>query len=183
MNDTPEILIQEIGRRNEASFRRLYDLLGTKVFQYLDRMVQDRQLAEQLLIETFAEVWRVARTYDRLSSASTWVIGIARHLALEELGRNRRKEALGTTECTRPSEPARDTSPRKAGSVLAEALKRMPPVHGEVLDLIFLQEMPYAGPSLVLGVPVDTVKSRVFDAKEELKGLIGAMGGNADDLL
>lgn len=77
--------VRRIVRRDVVAFEALYDEFAPLVFGQLLEMVGDRQIAEELLVETFFRAWSQAASFDEHRAAlPRWLLGIARELADED---------------------------------------------------------------------------------------------------
>jgi RNA polymerase sigma-70 factor (ECF subfamily) len=174
-------LLKKISTGDEKAFRQLYDLTHQKIYVYLYRLVHGKQMAEDILMETYTEVWKCAKKFKGNSRATTWIMGIARNLAMNELGKFRRYDNIedfpNLSNGVMP-----DPEPMDRQRRLKEAMRKIPVKHREILDLVFFHEMSYQEVSQVLDIPVNTVKTRVFYAKETLKNALNRMGVKKDDL-
>ncbi len=74
-------LLEKVSEGDEEAFRQLYDLTHKKVYFYLYRLFKVKESAEDALVETYTEVWRGAKSFKGKSLVTTWIMGIARHLA------------------------------------------------------------------------------------------------------
>jgi RNA polymerase sigma-70 factor (ECF subfamily) len=174
-------LMRRISGGDEEAFRELYDLTHKKVYFYLYRLVHGKQTAEDILVETYTEVWRSAKKFRGHSKATTWIMGIARNLAMNELGKFRRHDNIDDfPNLSNGVMP--DPEPMDRQRLLKEAMIKLPTKHREILDLVFFHDMTYPEVSQMLDIPVNTVKTRVFYAKETLKNALSSMGVKKDDL-
>lgn len=174
-------LLRKISRGDEEAFRQLYDQTHQKVYFYLYRLVHGRQIAEDILVETFMEVWRCAKAFKGRSRVTTWIFGIARNLAMNELGKQKKHEDI--SDCSYLSNGiVPDAEPMDRQRLLKEAMLKLSIKHQEILDLVFFHDLAYPEISQLLDIPVSTVKTRVFYAKEMLKQVLSQMGVNKDDL-
>jgi len=176
-------LIKAVKEGKEDAFRQLYEMTSKRVFNYLYRLVNDKHAAEDLLMETFTEVWKSSTRFRAESRGSTWMIGIARNRAMNTL-RNRKIKEYDIDENLEdlPQQMHKCTE-AETSALLEKALNRLPSAHREALDLIFLQGMVYEDVARITGVPLNTVKSRVFYAKEKLKNIFVSMGIAKNDVL
>ena len=79
-----ETLIARVARRDPGAFEMLYDRHAAAVLGVCLKTSGDRILAEQILQETFWQVWRSASTYDpRRGSFAGWLFRLARNLTLD----------------------------------------------------------------------------------------------------
>ncbi len=91
-----DTLMLRASERDEAAFRRFYELTAPAVLSFLLRMLKDRFHAEDVLQDTMVIAWNKANEFDpALASAKTWITTIARRRALDLLrSRKRRDEVL-----------------------------------------------------------------------------------------
>jgi len=173
--------LEKVSRGDEEAFRELYDQTHKKVYFYLYRLVHGKQTAEDILVETFTEVWKCAKKFKGRSRVTTWMMGIARNLAMNELGKFRKHEDI--EDCPDLSNGViPDAEPMDRQRLIKEAMSRLSIKHQEILDLVFFHEMTYREVSQMLDIPVSTVKTRVFYAKETLRNVLSRMGVKKDDL-
>jgi len=185
MIEEPEFkLLKDVGKGDAQAFEQLYETTHKRVFQYLCRFTNDRHLAEDLTMDTYAEVWKSAGRFRGESKVATWMIGIARNMAMNEFRKNSRIKMQELDEdITDPPEQFHACAGTETAHILAEALNRLPISHREILDLVFLQGMNYEDISKIIDIPLNTVKTRVFYAKEKLRNALRFMGVTKDDLI
>lgn len=170
-------LVRAVARADRISFESLYGRYARRVHQYARTFVRDHSLAEEIVIDTMLAVWQGAGRFDGNSRASTWILGIARHKALDAV---RRRRAAGEADdldsvpepaCEEPGteEHALQTA---SGQQLRAALEQLTASHREVLWLAFFEDLGYADIARLLEVPLNTVKTRVFHAKQKLRSLL-----------
>ncbi len=176
-------LVKAVPGGDEDAFRQLYDLTNKSIYSYLYRMVNNQHMAEDLLIDTFTEVWRSAKGFRGESKGLTWMIGIARNRAMNALREKRNREDDIDENIEDPPEQMKHCAASENAAILQTALNRLPSTHREVLDLIFFQGLVYEDVARIMGIPLNTVKSRVFYAKDKLKGILSSMGIAKDDLV
>lgn len=176
-------LIKAVSGGDEHAFKELYETTQKKVFQYLYRFTNDRNMAEDLVIDTYVEVWKSAKRFRGESRVLTWIIGISRNIAMNAFRQNKAKEYELSEDMMRPPEQFQKCAGNEVTQILEDALNRLPMSHKEILDLVFLQGMNYEDISQVIHIPVNTVKSRVFYAKEKLRDVLKFMGVAKDDLI
>lgn len=182
MNNESE-LVKGIAEGDEMAFSQLYEATSKKIYQYLYRLTNDQHKAEELLTATYTEVWRGAKKFQNRSKVLTWISGIARNLTMNEFRKNKMVwEDLDENMPCQPEQHHGSVAAERS-KMLAEALNCLPAMHREVLDLVFLQDMRYEDVSMVINVPVNTVKTRVFHAKKKLSEVLALMGFGKDDLI
>ncbi len=159
---------------DRAAFEELYGLYQKPLLNYLHRLSSNRAAAEDLLQETFLRLWRAAASYEPTAKVSTYVFRIAHNLFLNEAARRREKAFEGADAETR-ADPASDLGRRELQAAVQRAIEALPEGERECLLLSEYNGFRYAEIAEILGIPVGTVKSRMFSAvqrlREALKGL------------
>lgn len=175
-------IIKRIADGDEHAFGTLFENTSKSVFQYILRFVNNREVAEDILIETYIKVWNSANKFKGDSSVFTWILGIARNLTMNEI-RKRDYRLIDLTDNKFISaEQINSTCQKEISEIISKALTKLSPKHREVLDLIFIQELTYEEISILLNIPINTVKTRIFYAKEEIRKILTNMGVNKDEL-
>jgi RNA polymerase sigma-70 factor (ECF subfamily) len=173
--------IAAVARDDRVAFETLYRQYETRVFHYILTLVGDRTVAEELVVDTMLGVWRGARSYGGNSRVSTWILGIARHKAIDRLRSDARGAAKVPLEEAASlaqegpcafDELARADSARLLGGPMAALSLE----HREALSLAYFQDLSYDQIADLLGLPVNTVKTRVFYARQRLRELMPAAG-------
>ena len=166
---------------DDSAFEPLFDRWGRPLLRYLERMVADSAIAEELVQETFLRVYRARERYRPDAKFSTWLYRIATNLALNELRRPRRSRphtsSDTTTELARAplklvsqlvsSEPAADEQldvRRRTGRV-EQALALLPERQRMALWLCAVEGMSYAEIALSLDTTQKSVKALIHRAR------------------
>lgn len=159
---------------------RLIEQYHYRLLRYLIYLLGDRAIAEDLFQETWIRVLERGSQYNGRSSFVAWLMGIARHLAIDWL-RQRRPASLDELMQADDDGPAtqfvstNDISPlssalaNEQAAHLANALGKIPAVYREVLVLRFQEEMKLEEIADIVRVPLSTVKSRLYRGVEELR--------------
>ncbi|HLY76179.1 MAG TPA: sigma-70 family RNA polymerase sigma factor [Planctomycetota bacterium] len=174
MADLETDLMLRVKAGDRPAFEELYRLYEKPLSNYLYRLCGNRARAEDLLQDAFLRLWKAAPNYEPSAKVSTYVFRIAHNLFLNDAAR-RREKALESLEAETRSDPASDLNRREVQSAVQRAVEALPDGEREVLVLSEYNGFKYAEISEILGIPVGTVKSRMFSAvqrlKEALKGL------------
>ena len=182
--DADEDLMVSYQRGEVRAFEVLLSRHRKPVFNFILRFVGDKETAEDLLQEAFMRVIRGAEAYKRQAKFTTWLYTIARNLCVDQTRRRKhRKHASldapmdgsddsGTLLDVLPShEMASDR--KSANKQLHETMQRA--IHGlseEQREVFLMREfldMPFKQIADVVGVPENTVKSRMRYALEKLR--------------
>ena len=174
MADHETDLMLRVKGGDSAAFEELYGLYQKPLVNYLFRLCFNRALSEDLLQETFLRIWKAAGTYEPTAKVSTWVFRIAHNLFLNEAARRRETALEGADNETR-ADPASDLGRREIQSAVKKAIEALPEGERECLLLSEYNGFKYAEISEILGIPVGTVKSRMFSAMQRLKEMLKGM--------
>lgn len=180
-DESAPTILASVAMGDTAAFEQLYRLYEKRLYQYVFSLVNDQTMAEDIVGETMVAIWRGAGTYSGTSKVSTWIFGIARHKSLDALrqrGRRQREVDLdGAADLPAHTDSPFDDMERKQVETLTKrALTALTPEHQEVLRLVFYEELPYDEIASLLAIPTNTVKTRVFYAKQQLKKHLDRLG-------
>ena len=160
---------------NEEAFVALYQRYEKRVFHYLMTVINDSTLAEETLVEVMLAIWKGLSTFQGQSKASTWIFGIAHHKAVDTLRKvtNQQRgqvlldEVIDKTESN--ENPFNDAQQQQRSAFIKQALTTLSPDHREILHMAFYEDLSYPEIAELLDIPVNTVKTRVYYAKQQLK--------------
>jgi RNA polymerase sigma-70 factor (ECF subfamily) len=140
------------------------------------RLVQNKATAEELVNEVFMEIWQHAGRYEGRSTPTTWMMSIAHNKAVS--GLRKRREATGVDEAAMAEVADLDDNPEETsqkqdkGRIMRACIARLSPDHREILDLVYYQELSVGEAAETLGIPENTVKTRMFYARKKLSELL-----------
>lgn len=178
-----EDLLKLIAKGDEKALKKLYEKTKNLVFSYVYQLCGDKILAEEIMINTYVEVWKSASKFEGRSKVETWILGIARNLTFNTFKKLSEKTELELNEDFPLEEDVfSKCAEKELIFLLKEAIKKLPLKHREVLNLVFLQNLKYEEISKILNIPVNTVKTRVFFAKRKLKEILAQMGVKKEDV-
>lgn len=178
-SELDEALIREIAKGNKLAMRTLFTRHQVRVFRFILRIVRDRTQAEDVMSEIFLEVWQRADRFEGRSAVSTWLLAIARHKALTAL-KPRPPERLDDDLVFAMPDPALDpeaaVAEKDRAAVLRQCLSALSPEHCEIIDLVYYQEKSIKEIAEILGIALNTVKTRMFYARKRLATLLATAG-------
>jgi RNA polymerase sigma-70 factor (ECF subfamily) len=163
MDEPDPRVIRAAAAGDEAAFTALMRSTQPDVWRFLRHLLGDDEAAADVTQETFVRVHRALGRFRHQARFSTWLFHIARNAAVDEQRRGARRHRLQAA-ITRPR-PAADAS---LGAEVRASLASLSPRLREAFVLVEVFGQPYQEVADVLGVPVGTVKSRVFRARLEL---------------
>jgi len=169
----------ELVQRCLAGEERAYGLLLKKykrpVFSLVYRMVRQREEAEELASEAFFKAFRALATFDPAKPFSSWIFKIASNLSIDWLRRRKMETAsLDDADAVWELPDGRPTAEEaleraQTMQVVEEAIGKLAPDYRVVVLLRHHEERSYEEIADILGLPLGTVKIRLFRAREELK--------------
>jgi RNA polymerase sigma-70 factor, ECF subfamily len=177
-DNSDEALIAKVASGNRLAMQVLFARHHARVYRFILRLVGSEAAAEDLTSEVFLGVWRQAHRFEARSAVTTWLLAIARYKALAEL--RRRPDASSDQATADASDPADDPEAsfeiKHRGEILRNCLTRLSPRHREIIDLVYYHEKSVQEAADILGVPGNTVKTRMFHARKKLSALLAAQG-------
>jgi RNA polymerase sigma-70 factor (ECF subfamily) len=164
----------------ELDVRAAYAAHGAELYRFALRQLGDGGAAQDVVQEVFLRAWRSADAYDpRLSSLRTWLFAIARNVVVDEA----RRFAVRPWQRNLTDGTGTDV-PTVAGIdeavvdtwVVEEALRRIGEDHRTAIVQTHLRGRPHAEVAAELGIPVGTLRSRVFYGLKALRLAMEEMG-------
>ncbi|HVT51812.1 MAG TPA: sigma-70 family RNA polymerase sigma factor [Dongiaceae bacterium] len=177
--ETQAMLLHRMAQGDRDAFAAFYRQVERPLFGYLMKLVRERDLAEEILNETMLEVWRQAGRFEGRSAVNTWVFSIAHHRAVSRF-RKRRESALNDDHAATIADdaPMPDQRAQSSGMsrLLARLMEQLTFEHREILHLAYYQEFSVQEIADALALPPNTVKTRMFYARQRLKALLAESG-------
>jgi len=192
-------LVRDVAAGSEEALGALYDRHVSAVFATASRLTSDRQIAEEVVQETFLALWNRAELFDPMSgSLAAWLHTIARNRAVDRLrAMGRRPNLIALSDARGADEPDTAALERIASSgtvlggarpwpdpeasldaaelrtSLRDALDGMPEVERTVILLAYRDDLTQSEIAQRLGWPLGTVKTRTRRALLRLRMAIG----------
>ncbi len=175
-------LTQRVAKGDKEAFETIYEQTYGKVARYVKGFVKNESTAEDVIIQTYTIAWQNIAGFRGDGRLTTWLIGIARNIAFKEFRKNQPTtqfdESYSKADEHSHREPERKDSKKK----LKDMIQRLSTKHKEILELVFFQGLTYPEISDIIGIPVNTVKTRVFHAKKALKDELSRQNITANDI-
>jgi RNA polymerase sigma-70 factor (ECF subfamily) len=173
--DAEEEWLRQVAGGDRSAFERLYRTYHRRLYGYLFRMMGASDIAEELTSDIMFEVWKSAGRFKGASRVSTWIFGIARHKALSAMRRGKPitvevEEAVEIADRKELQDEVLVNQDMKDS--INSALAKLTEQHREVMDLTFYQGFSCAEIADILQCPVNTVKTRMFYARKQLREIL-----------
>lgn len=170
-------LVRAACRGNANAISGLYERHGAVVYRFTLRMSGDASVAEEITQEVFLAFLRQPSQFDHERSAfSTWLCGIARKQLWKRLEREERfvdaEDGEESADQETPDGPHEWLTRKEAVEAIRQGIEQLPMLLKEIIVLCELEELTYAQASLILAVPIGTVRSRLHRAKARLAALL-----------
>jgi RNA polymerase sigma factor (sigma-70 family) len=178
--DDDVLLLARVRARDLRAFESLYRRYHPRLTRFLTNLIHRPQLVEEVLNDTMLVVWTKPDSFNGASRLSTWIFAIGYRKAMKALRRH--EDAREDLEAeSRPSGepgPEQALGRLQAQAALVRAMRQLSPDHRAVVDLTYFHEMSCREIADIVDCPVDTVKTRMFYARRQLKRVLP--GGLAD---
>jgi RNA polymerase sigma factor (sigma-70 family) len=174
-------LVQRLGNADGTALSRLYQRFGRPCYSLARRICADEGLAEDVVQEVFLTLWRDPARYDPARGGfATWLLTLIHHKAVDAV----RRESTIRRRMVAAPEAGEDWSPtpmpgadqtalaRVAADQVRAALHRLPLEQRQVLALAYFGGHTQREIAVLIGVPLGTVKSRMFTAVQRLRSLL-----------
>ncbi|HLI71478.1 MAG TPA: sigma-70 family RNA polymerase sigma factor [Ktedonobacteraceae bacterium] len=166
---------------DQDAFSLLVQRYQRRVFNLVFRMLQNYEEASEITQEAFLAAWQGLPSFRGEARFSTWLYRIAYNCALKQLGQRRREQEL---HLALQADLESDDSDQKMSqaeqldnqALVQEQLSQLPPKYRIVLILRHLQDMTYEEMAEVLTMPIGTIKTHLFRARNLLKERLQAFG-------
>src|SRR6185503_17692305 len=162
--------------------RAVYAAHGPELYRFAVRSLGDRGLAEEAVQETFVRAWRAADRFDdALGSLRTWLFAIVRNVVID-LSRARAVRPMLSLEGRTNEQIVLDDDVERVivAWQVEEALQKLSSEHRDALVEVHYKSRPYQEVAHDFGVPVGTVKSRVYYALKAMRLALEELGWSDD---
>ena len=180
-----EALVALVARSDDAALAALYDRYGRVAYGLALRVLRDATLAQDAVQEVFLAAWRSAADFDpRLAKPSTWLLTFVHRRAVDLVRREQRRRVEPLPETPEaPSETTDEVAAlRERRQIVQHALRRLPHDQREALELAYYGGFTQSQLAERLGVPLGTIKSRIFGGLSRLRELLAEAGLEASHI-
>jgi RNA polymerase sigma-70 factor (ECF subfamily) len=172
-----EALVALVARGDDDALAELYDRVSRIAYGLALRVLRDERHAEDAVQEAFLQVWRNAASFRaERAKASTWILTLVHRRAVDLVRREARRQAdplgddadLGQA----PEQTEEAAWLRFERERVQSALRQLPDVQREALELAYYGGFSQSELAERLGVPLGTIKSRMFSGLARLRELL-----------
>ena len=180
-------LIERCMRNDAAAFDEVVSRFKNKVYSYILRMVGSEQDAEDITQEVFIRMYTSLASFRSQASLNTWLFRIASNLCIDHYRRGKKHQNVAysldepidgddsaqTRELPDTTyDPYRLLEQGEMSTQIEQALAKMPEKLRSVILLHDIEGLQYDEIAQVVGCPLGTVKSRLFNARTQLRELL-----------
>lgn len=181
-NMTDFELLLAVQKRSRHALEVLYDRYSAKALGLSFKILRDRDLAEEIVIDAFWRVWQRAEQFQMgRGSFASWFYGIVRHLAIDELRRRDARPAPSeddqlemafAADVTRENDVTEIVAHSLNADTVQNALNLLPPAQREVIRLAYFEGMTRKEISKLLGQPLGTIHTRARLGLDKLRAVL-----------
>ena len=170
-------LVQSTLAGRDSGFEELVRRYQRPIAAYVYRMVGDYDAALDLTQEVFIKVYASLSRYRPEFKFSTWIYKIAHNAAIDHLRRHATREAVASSETDRAEtavesrslSPEQESERTERCSEIETVVQMLPAPYRELILLRHSQDLSYEEIAEVTGLPLGTVKNRLFRAREAMR--------------
>ncbi|HNP36048.1 MAG TPA: sigma-70 family RNA polymerase sigma factor [Woeseiaceae bacterium] len=167
------LLLQRVAKRDRGAFEELFEIYHPRLFSFLFRLTSSHSAAEELANDVLLTLWKDAGRFRGASKVSTWIFGIAYRQALAHLRKHRFQARSIRDEDAMVS--AGDARLEREDWV-RQGIDTLPAKQKLTVMLVYFLGLTCEETATASGVPVSTVKTRMFHARKNLKEYLTASG-------
>lgn len=181
-------LLQRVEHGDEAALEAVYQRYGGACFRLARRILDERQLAEDVVQQVFLALWQGSGYDPARGAVSTWLLSVTHHKAVDMLRREsgRRRRLAGDQELIERQIAGPGPADKAWATLRAErtreALRSLSAEHREVLLLAYYGGYTQREIADMTGLPLGTVKSRTLHAMRRLRSHLGGEYGMDEGL-
>lgn len=168
-------LVTAIRSGDQGAMAALYDRYSSIVYSVSLRVLQDTGAAEDVLQETFMQLWRNPGAFDASrGNMAAWLAVIARHRAIDALRRRRPQTDLEDVIVSVEPDLASDADRSRAMDKVRGALQAMPAPQRSALELAYFEGLTHVEIAEKTGEPLGTIKTRIRAGLLSLRKVLAA---------
>ncbi len=171
-----EELVVLLQNKDAQAFNYLYDNYSTALYSIIYKMVEDKELAEDILQETFVKIWNNFSTYDNNKGRLfTWMLNITRNLTIDTLRSKgyKKQVKIHDNQINVDNIVDKSESAERFDSLgIRKHLTHLKNDQKQIIDLAYFSGFTHEEIAKQLSIPLGTVKTRMRAAIMELRKLL-----------
>jgi len=170
---TEESLVERLQRNDRTAYEYLYDNYSGALYGVIHKVVNEEEVASDVLQEAFVKIWNGIHKYDASKGKLfTWMLNISRNLAIDK---TRSKGFQNSQKNQSPDNVVNQTAHMRAEDIksdtigLKEIVNRLDPNEKLLIDLMYFKGYTQAEIAEEYNIPLGTVKTRLRSATMNLR--------------
>ena len=176
INYSEEELVLQLQSRNQQAFAYLYDNYAAALNGIIYRLVEDKELAEDILQEAFVKIWNNFSSYDTTKGRLfTWMLNLTRNLTIDTLrskGYKKQSKISGDENSVSNFTENKAVAEKFDAMGIRKQLSNLKPEQRSIIDMAYFNGYTQDEISKELGIPLGTVKTRMRSAILELRKML-----------
>ncbi|HIP95502.1 MAG TPA: sigma-70 family RNA polymerase sigma factor [Leucothrix sp.] len=173
-------LLKRISRGDHDAFSELYTNYQPRLIKFCSRILKnDIALAADIVDEAMIEIWRSAGSFSGRSQPSTWIHSIARFRLIGYLRKNKELQQDESSEWLNYEDdallPDEEIALSERNEQIIKNIGKLSDKHREVIELVYFRELSIKEIALMLDISENTVKTRMFYARNHLKNIFSSL--------
>lgn len=170
-------LLTRLRAKDDDAFDEVVKTYTPVLRSLATRMTHDEDLAHDIVQETFFAFYRAIETFEGKSSLFTFLYRIATNKSIDAVRKQKRKKAFDEKADKLLDVTAEDTSYQTDMKIVVEkALAELPLSFRTPLILAEYERLSYKDIAVIMNIPVNTVRTRIYRGREKLLGIFNKMG-------
>ena len=174
-------LLNLCARQDERALADLHRLLAPRIYAFAFHRLRDEVAAQTVVVDTLYEVWKSAAKFRGDSLVSTWILGIAKYklMALWRQASPEHEDIMDYEDIL-PSDAedgAAALSRWQQEQIVRVCMNELSAAHRECMQLVYFEGLGLAEVASVQQIPENTVKTRLFHARKNMRTCVEKNGG------
>ena len=171
------LLLKSIAEGDKTAFKELYISYQPRLVKFCSRILKnDVALAADMADEALIAVWNSAGSFSGKSQPSTWIHSIARFRLIAYLRKSKEvlldNDSIALALVDESPLPEDEILSSEVSAEIADGLGKLSNKHREVIELVYFKELSVKEVAKALDISENTVKTRMFYARNKLKGIL-----------
>lgn len=173
LNEASDLeLVKQTKRGDSEAFSELVRRHRQVVYNLAYRYVRDVSLADDMAQEAFLKAFRLLKGFRGDCTFSTWMYRVTSSVCLTELNRRKRRGEVELLPKHGGEAAGDEAEIRDMAEVVRRCVMRLSERYATIITMYYLKETPYEEIAAAMGVPMGTLKTWMFRARKELRGIV-----------